>query len=177
MLYNLFKYLDQIDMPGAGVFSYVSFRALLALILSLVISMVAGEFFIKYMRKKNHIEEARDASIDPYGVQKKGVPSMGGVVILAAVVLPALLFGKLSNVYMILLIVTILFFGFLGFLDDKIKLGGNKDGLAPRWKMIGQFVFGIVIGLTLWLSPDTVVRENVSREIGDKTEVCHNQEV
>ncbi|MCQ2257903.1 MAG: phospho-N-acetylmuramoyl-pentapeptide-transferase [Bacteroidaceae bacterium] len=176
MLYNLFKYLDQIDMPGAGVFSYVSFRALLALILSLVISMVAGEFFIKYMRKKNHIEEARDASIDPYGVQKKGVPSMGGVVILAAVVLPALLFGKLSNVYMILLIVTILFFGFLGFLDDKIKLGGNKDGLAPRWKMIGQFVFGIVIGLTLWLSPDTVVRENVSREIGDKTEVYHKSE-
>lgn len=163
-------------MPGAGVFSYVSFRALLALILSLVISMVAGEFFIKYMRKKNHIEEARDASIDPYGVQKKGVPSMGGVVILAAVVLPALLFGKLSNVYMILLIVTILFFGFLGFLDDKIKLGGNKDGLAPRWKMIGQFVFGIVIGLTLWLSPDTVVRENVSREIGDKTEVYHKSE-
>lgn len=176
MLYDLFGYLDGLDIPGAGMFSYVSFRALTSLILSLVISMVAGEFFIKYMRKKKHIEEARDAAIDPYGVQKKGVPSMGGVVILAAVLVPALLMGRLDNVYMVLLIATIAFFGCIGFLDDKIKLGGNKDGLAPRWKMCSQFIFGICVGLTLWLSPDAVVRENVERELGDKVEVFHKSQ-
>ena len=176
MLYDLFKYLQEFDIPGAGMFGYVSFRALLSLILSLFISMVAGEYFIKYMRKKKHIEEARDAAIDPYGVQKKGVPSMGGVVILAAVIVPALLFGRLNNVYVVLLIVTIAFFGVIGFLDDKIKLSGNKDGLAPRWKMLAQLVFGVAVGLTLWLSPDAVVRENVEREIGDKVEVYHKSE-
>ena len=176
MLYNLFEYLEQFDIPGAGMFGYVSFRALLSLICSLVISMVAGEYFIKYMRRRKHIEEARDAAIDPYGVQKKGVPSMGGVVILAAVLIPALLFGKLSNVYMVLLIATIAFFGMIGFMDDKIKLGGNKDGMAPRWKMLAQLLFGVAVGLTLWLSPDAVVRENVEREIGDKVEVYHKSE-
>ncbi len=176
MLYELFNYLDGLDIPGAGMFSYVSFRALLSLILSLMISMVAGEYFIKFMRRRNHIEAARDASIDPYGVQKKGVPSMGGVVIVAAVLMPALLLGRLDNVYMQLLIVTIVFFGVIGFLDDKIKLAGNKDGLAPRWKMLSQLVFGLCVGLTLWLSPDAVVRENVEREIGQKTEVYHKSE-
>lgn len=176
MLYNLFEYLERFDIPGAGVFGYVSFRALASLICSLVISMVAGEYFIKYMRRRKHIEEARDAAIDPYGVQKKGVPSMGGVVILAAVLIPALLFGKLSNVYMVLLIATIAFFGMIGFMDDKIKLGGNKDGMAPRWKMLAQLLFGVTVGLTLWLSPDAVVRENVEREIGDKVEVYHKSE-
>ena len=176
MLYDLFKYLDGLDIPGAGMFSYVSFRALTSLILSLIISMVAGEYFIKYMRRKKHIEEARDASIDPYGVQKKGVPSMGGVVILAAVLVPALLLGKLSNVYMVLLIATIAFFSLIGFIDDKIKLDGNKDGLSPRLKMLSQLLFGVCVGLTLWLSPDAVVRENVEREIGDKVEVYHMSE-
>ncbi|MCH5174971.1 MAG: phospho-N-acetylmuramoyl-pentapeptide-transferase [Prevotellaceae bacterium] len=176
MLYNLFKYLDNLNIPGAGMFSYVSFRALASLILSLIISMVAGEYFIKYMRKRKHIEAARDASIDPYGVQKKGVPSMGGVVILTAVLVPALLLGRLENVYMILLICTISFFGFLGFLDDKKKLAGNKDGLSPRWKMLGQLLFGIIIGMVLWQSPSAVVRENVEREIGNKTVVYHKSE-
>lgn len=176
MLYDLFNYLDGLDIPGAGMFSYVSFRALLSLILSLMISMVAGEYFIKFMRRRNHIEAARDASIDPYGVQKKGVPSMGGVVIVTAVLMPALLLGRLDNVYMQLLSATIVFFGVIGFLDDKIKLAGNKDGLAPRWKMLSQLVFGLCVGLTLWLSPDAVVRENVEREIGQKTEVYHKSE-
>ena len=176
MLYRLFQYLESLNFPGAGMFSYVSFRALASLILSLIISMVAGEYFIKYMRKRKHIEEARDASIDPYGVQKKGVPSMGGVVILAAVLVPALLFGKLGNVYMVLLICTISFFGILGFIDDKIKLGGNKDGLSPRIKMLGQLLFGIFVGLTLWLSPSAVVRENVEMEFGEQTVVYHKSE-
>lgn len=176
MLYELFRSLKGYDIPGAGMFDYISFRALVSLILSLFISMVAGEYFIKYMRKRKHIEEARDAAIDPYGVQKKGVPSMGGVVILAAVLVPALLLGNLTNVYMVLLIATIAFFGVIGFLDDKIKLGGNKDGLAPRWKMLSQLLFGVCVGLTLWLSPEAVVRENVEREIGDKVEVYHKSE-
>ena len=99
MLYHLSQYLKELDVPGMGMLGYVSFRSLMTLILSLVISMVAGEYFIKYMRRRKHIEEARDASIDPYGVQKKGVPSMGGVVILGAVLIPVLLFGKLTNVH------------------------------------------------------------------------------
>lgn len=176
MLYSFFKYLHDLDIPGAGMVSYVSFRALSSLILSLIISMVLGEYFIKFMRRRKHIEAARDASIDPYGVQKKGVPSMGGVVILAAVIIPALLFGNLGNVYVVLLIATILFFGVVGFIDDKIKLGGNKDGLPPRLKLLAQLVFGIIVGLTLWLSPDAVVRENVELEIGDKVEVYHKSE-
>ncbi len=176
MLYHFFKYLDGLDIPGAGMFSYVSFRSLTALILSLVISMVAGEYFIKYMRKRNHIEAARDASIDPYGVMKKGVPSMGGVVIVGAVLVPALLLGRLDNVYMLLLIATIAFFGLIGFIDDKIKLSGNKDGMSPRWKMASQLAFGVCVGLTLWLSPDAMVRENVEREISNKVEVYHKSE-
>lgn len=176
MLYQLSEYLKDLDIPGMELFGYVSFRALASLILSLVISMVAGEYFIKYMRKRNHIESARDAAIDPYGVQKKGVPSMGGVVILAAVIVPGVLLGKLTNVYMLLLLATIIFFGILGFLDDKIKLSGNKDGLKPRYKMLGQLVFGCIVGLTLWLSPQAVVRENVTREIGDKEVVYHKSE-
>ena len=176
MFYHLAEYLKNLDIPGLGMFEFVSFRALMALIFSLIISMWFGEYFIKYMRRKKHIEGARDASIDPYGVQKKGVPSMGGVVILAAVIIPALLLGKLTNVYVILLIATIVFFGVLGFLDDKIKLGGNKDGLPPRFKMLGQLLFGCIVGITLWLSPQAVVRENVTREIGDSEIVYHKSE-
>lgn len=176
MFYHLSQYLKDLDIPGLGMFEFVSFRALMALIISLVISMWFGEYFIKYMRRKKHIEEGRDAAIDPYGVQKKGVPSMGGVVILTAVIIPALLLGKLTNVYVILLIATIVFFGFLGFLDDKIKLGGNKDGLRPAYKMLGQLTFGCVVGLTLWLSPQAVVRENVTREIGERKVVYHKSE-
>ena len=176
MLYYLSQLLKEYDIPGMGMLPYVSFRSLMALIFSLVISMWAGEYFIKYMRRKNHIEEARNPEIDPYGVQKRGVPSMGGVVIVFAVLVPSLLFGKLTNVYMLLLLGTIVFFGALGFLDDKIKLGGNKDGLSPRYKMLGQLVFGLIVGLTLWLSPQAVVRENVTQEIGDKEVVYHKSE-
>lgn len=176
MLYHFAQYFKELDIPGMGMLAYVSFRALAAFICALVISMWLGEHFIKYMRRKKHIEGARDASIDPYGVMKKGVPSMGGLVILAAVIIPALLLGKLTNVYVLLLIATISFFGLLGFLDDKIKLGGKKDGLAPRWKMLGQLAFGFIVGVTLWLSPQAVVRENVAREIGNQEVVYHKSE-
>ena len=176
MCYYLNQYLQDFDIPGMGMFAYVSFRSLMALIVSLVISMWAGEYFIKYMHRKMLIEGARSADIDPYGVQKKDVPSMGGIVILAAIVVPALLFGSLTNVYVLLLIATALFFGFLGFIDDKIKLKGNKDGLSPRVKMLGQLVFGGIIGVTLWLSPQAVVRENVVEEIGVEQVVYHKSE-
>lgn len=176
MFYYLNQILKEFDIPGMGMFAYVSFRSLMALIVSLIISMWAGEYFIKYMHRKTLIEGARSADIDPYGVQKKDVPSMGGIVILAAILVPALLFGSLSNVYMLLLIATALFFGMLGFIDDKIKLKGNKDGLSPKFKMLGQLLFGCIVGVTLWLSPQAVVRENVVEEIGVEQVVYHKSE-
>jgi len=170
MLYHLTEYLQQFNVPGAGMWGYVSFRALVALIISLVLSLWLSKRFITYMKRKRHLEKARDESIDPYGVKKIGVPSMGGVVIIAAVVVPMLLVGNFKNIYVNLLLVTILWFGLLGFLDDKIKLGGNKDGLKPRYKLLGQFMLGAFIGIALWMSPQALIRENV-------TEVVENSEV
>ena len=176
MLYHLSEYLKDLNIPGIGMWSYVSFRSLMAMMFSLIISMWMGKGFITYMKRKRHLEKARDAEIDPFGVKKIGVPSMGGVVIITAIVIPALLLGKLNNVYVILLIATTLWFGLLGFLDDLIKLRGNKDGLKPRWKLLGQFLMGAAIGVTLWLSPDAVVRENVTREINKAEVVYHKSE-
>ena len=146
-----------------------------ALMLSLTISMVAGKRFITYMKRKRHFESARDAEIDPYGVQKNGTPSMGGVIIVGAVVIPALLLGRLDNVYINLLIVTILWFGLLGFIDDYIKLKGNKDGMKPRYKLLGQLALGCVVGIVLWLSPDAVVRENVTAESNGQSAVVYHK--
>lgn len=176
MLYHLSEYLKDLNIPGIGMWSYVSFRSLMAMMFSLIISMWMGKSFITYMKRKRHLEKARDAEIDPFGVKKIGVPSMGGIVIITAIVIPALLLGKLNNVYVILLIATTLWFGLLGFLDDLIKLRGNKDGLKPRWKLLGQFLMGATIGVTLWLSPDAVVRENVTREINQAEVVYHKSE-
>ena len=176
MLYHLSEYLKDLNIPGIGMWSYVSFRSLMAMMFSLIISMWMGKSFITYMKRKRHLEKARDAEIDPFGVKKIGVPSMGGIVIITAIVIPALLLGKLNNVYVILLIATTLWFGLLGFLDDLIKLRGNKDGLKPRWKLLGQFLMGTTIGVTLWLSPDAVVRENVTREINQAEVVYHKSE-
>ncbi len=164
MLYYLFRFLEQWNIPGSGMWSYISFRSLLALVLSLIISVWFGEIFIKWMRKHGGTETQRDRSIDPYGVEKKGVPTMGGVIIIVATVLPCLLFGRLRNIYMILMIVTTLWLGFIGFADDYIKLKITKDGLKPAYKLIGQAVLGLIVGLTLWLSPDAVIRENVSMQ-------------
>ena len=157
------------------MFTYVSFRSLASLILALIITLVAGKMFINFMKKHKYVEQPRDASTDPYGIKKKGVPSMGGVVIVGAVVIPILLLGKLTNVYTILLLVTIIWFGLLGFIDDKIKLGGNKDGMKPRYKLLGQTFLGLAIGLTLWLSPQAVVRENVTRQMNEQKEVVYHK--
>ncbi|MDO4818903.1 MAG: phospho-N-acetylmuramoyl-pentapeptide-transferase [Prevotella sp.] len=170
MLYYLFRFLDQFGVIGSHLWSYISFRALLALILSLVISAWFGEHFIKYLHRKNINETQRDPEIDPFGLQKIGVPSMGGVIIIVSILVPVLLIGRLRNVYLILMIVTTLWLGVLGFLDDYIKIfKKNKDGLSGKFKILGQVGLGLIIGLTLYLSPDVVIRENV--EMKEKTEV------
>lgn len=176
MFYYLSELFEQWQLPGAALWSYVSFRSLMALMLSLIISMWMGKGFITYMKRKRHIEKARDAEIDPYGVKKIGVPSMGGIVIVTAIVVPALLLGKLSNVYVLLLLITVVWFGLLGFLDDRIKLKGNKDGMSPRLKLLGQFALGTLVGITLWLSPQAVVRENVTETVEQAEVVYHKSE-
>ena len=145
------------------MWSYVSFRAILTLILALLISAWFGEKFIKWMKRRKIFETERDPSIDPFGVEKKGVPTMGGIIIIVSILIPVLLLGRIRNIYLILMIITTVWLGFLGFLDDYIKIfRRNKDGLKGKWKIVGQVSIGFIVGLTLWLSPDAVVRENVS---------------
>ncbi len=163
MLYYLFRLLDQYDIPGSHMWSYISFRALLTLILSLLISAWFGEHFIKWMKRKKIFETERDPNIDPFGVEKKGVPTMGGIVIIVSILLPVILLGRIRNIYLILMVVTTLWLGFLGFLDDYIKIfRRNKEGLKGKYKIVGQISIGFIVGLTLWLSPDAVVRENIN---------------
>lgn len=160
------------------MWGYISFRALLALILSLVISAWFGERFIKYLKRKQITETQRDASIDPFGVKKIGVPSMGGVIIILATLLPVLLLGRMRNIYLILMIVTTLWLGFLGGMDDFIKIfRRNKEGLKGKYKIIGQVGIGLIVGLTLWASPDVKMNENLAIERqGQETVVVHRTE-
>ena len=163
MLYYIFRFLEQYEIPGAHIWSYISFRSLLALIMSLLISAWFGEYFIKWMKRRNISETARDASIDPFGVEKKGVPTMGGIIIIVSILVPVLLLGRMRNIYLLLMIGTTVWLGFLGFMDDYIKIfRKNKEGLRGIYKIIGQVSIGFIVGLTLWLSPDAVVRENIS---------------
>lgn len=165
MLYYLFRFLDQFGIPGAHIWSYISFRALLALMLSLVISAWFGEKFIKYLKRKQITETQRDASIDPFGVKKIGVPSMGGVIIIVATLLPILLLGRMRNIYVILMIITTVWLGVLGGLDDYIKIfRHDKEGLKGKFKIVGQVGLGLIVGLVLYLSPDAKIRENVEIE-------------
>ena len=171
MLYYLFRFLEQFDIPGSHLWSYISFRSLLALILSLVISAWFGEYFIKWMKRRKIFETERDPSIDPFGVEKKGVPTMGGIIIIVSILVPVLLLGRMRNIYLILMIVTTVWLGFLGFMDDYIKIfRRNKDGLKGLYKIIGQVSIGFIVGLTLWLSPDAVIRENTSTVQPNQTE-------
>ena len=163
MLYYIFRFLESYNIPGSHLWSYISFRSLLALIFSLVISAWFGEYFIKWMKRRKIFETERDPSIDPFGVQKKGVPTMGGIIIIVAILVPVFLLGRMRNIYLILMIVTTLWLGFLGFLDDYIKIfRRDKEGLKGKYKIVGQVSIGFIVGLTLWLSPDAVVRENVN---------------
>ena len=172
MLYYLFRFLDQFGIPGSHLWGYISFRAIVALILSLIISAWFGEYFIKLLHRRQISETQRDASIDPFGVKKIGVPSMGGIIIILSILVPALLLGRLRNIYMILMLVTTLWLGVLGFADDYIKIfKKNKEGLQGKFKIVGQVGLGLIVGLTLFLSPDAVVRENVEIPSRHKTEL------
>ena len=178
MLYYIFRYFEQYDIPGSHLWSYISFRALLALILSLIISVWFGEWFIKWMKRKKIFEVERDPSIDPFGVEKKGVPTMGGIIIIVAMLVPVLLLGRLRNTYLILMIITTVWLGILGFADDYIKIfRQHKEGLKGKYKIVGQVSIGFIVGLVLYLSPDVVMRENISVPHKNQTEVVkHEQE-
>ena len=175
MLYYLFEWLHKLNFPGAGMFGYTSFRALMAVILALLISSIWGDKFINLLKKKQITETQRDAKTDPFGVNKVGVPSMGGVIIIVAILIPCLLLGKLDNIYMILMLITTVWLGSLGFADDYIKIfKKDKEGLHGKFKIIGQVGLGLIVGLTLYLSPDVVIRENIEVHTpGQEMEVIH----
>jgi phospho-N-acetylmuramoyl-pentapeptide-transferase len=159
MLYYLFEYLNRLDIPGAGVFQYISFRAGMAAFVSLLITISFGKSLINYLRKKQVGEDIRDLGLAGQ-IQKKGTPTMGGLIIIAAILIPTLLFARLDNIYVILLIITTVWLGLIGFLDDYIKVfKKDKQGLAGRFKIVGQVGIGLVVGLTLYFSDDVVVRE------------------
>ena len=172
MLYYLFNYLDQHNFPGAGVFNYVTFRAAMAVILALVISVWFGYWFIKMLKRKKITETQRDVAIDPYNTKKVGVPTMGGVIIITSIIVPVLLVCKLHSVYTILMIATTLLLGIIGFADDYIKtFKHKKDGLKPAVKLGGQVLLGLIVGLTLRFSPAVQINETVQVKIEDNKEV------
>lgn len=160
MLYYLFDYLDkQFDFPGAGVFQYISFRAGMAALFSLLITITFGKRLISFLRRKQVGEDIRDLGLEGQ-LQKKGTPTMGGLIIIAAILVPTLLLAKVNNVYIILLVTATIWLGTIGFLDDYIKVfKKNKEGLAGRFKIVGQVGLGIIVGLTLFFSGEVVVRE------------------
>ena len=162
MLYYLFRYLDTLDFPGAGVFNYISFRAAAAVITSLFISLLIGKRIIRFLQRKQIGETIRDLGLEGQ-YSKQGTPSMGGVIIIASIIIPSLLFARLDNVYIILMLITTVWLGFIGFLDDYIKIfRKNKEGLAGRFKIVGQVSLGLSVALTLFLSNDVVVRVGVT---------------
>lgn len=172
MLNYLFEYLHGLNVPGTGVFTYVTFRAIVAMVLSIFISMWFGKGFIRFLRKKKISETQRDAKLDPFGVNKVGVPTMGGVIIIVSIIVPCLLVGRLDNVYMILMLVTTIILGALGFGDDYIKtFRKNKDGLNGWIKVAGQVLLGLIVGLTLRYSPQVVINEKVETRIENNTEI------
>lgn len=178
MLYYLFRFLEEYGISGSHLWGYISFRSLLALMLSLIISAWFGEKFIKFLRSKQITETQRAADIDPFGVKKIGVPSMGGVIIIVAILVPVLLLGRLRNIYLILMIVTTVWLGLLGGLDDYIKIfRRNKEGLKGRYKIVGQVSIGLIVGLVLWMSPDVKMNENlVVKQQGEEIVVKHRTE-
>ncbi|MDR1883145.1 MAG: phospho-N-acetylmuramoyl-pentapeptide-transferase [Prevotella sp.] len=160
MLYYLFDYLDQLDFPGAGIFRYVSFRAAMALVLSLSISTVIGRYIIDKLQKLQIGEIVRNLGLEGQ-LSKKGTPTMGGIIIIISILAPVLLLARLDNIYIILMLVTTLWLGTLGFLDDYLKVfKKDKEGLHGKFKIIAQIGLGLIVGVTLYLSPDVILREN-----------------
>ena len=166
MLYHLFRYLDEaFDFPGAGMFQYLSFRAAAAIILSLLIVIIFGRKIIDFLRRRQIGEEIRNLGLEGQ-LQKRGTPTMGGVIILVAILVPTLLFGRLHNVYVLLLLFSTVWLGFIGGLDDYIKVFRHrKEGLKGRFKVVGQVGLGIIVGTTMWFSDDIVVREKLTQPV------------
>lgn len=166
MLYYLFRYLDTLGVPGAGVFNYLSFRSAAAVITSLLIAMLIGKKIIYFLQRKQIGETIRNLDLEGQ-YRKQGTPSMGGLIIIASILVPVLLFARLDNVYIILMIITTIWVGMIGFADDYIKIfKKNKEGLAGRFKIIGQVGLGLIVALTLYLSDDVVLRVNVTPPAG-----------
>lgn len=166
MIYHLFQYLQKFDIPGQGLFKYLSFRAMLASVAAILISIFIGRRIISWLKRKQIGETIRDLGLEGQ-MQKKGTPTMGGIIIIISIVVPALLFCDLTNVYLQLLLFTTLWCGALGFADDYIKVfKHNKEGLHPKVKLLAQLFLGLVIGMTVWLSNDIVIREKVPVKAG-----------
>ena len=167
MFYHIFDYLEQFDFPGAGMFQYITFRSACAVILSLLIATVVGKRIFRILQKQQVGEEIRDLGLEGQ-MQKKGTPTMGGVIILLAILVPVILFARLDNVYIQLMIVSTIWLGLIGFLDDYIKVfRKHKEGLKGRFKVIGQVGLGLIVGVTLYVSDDVLIREKVSiSEVG-----------
>ena len=164
MIYHFFQHYN--ELLGARLFTYISFRAIVAGIIALLVSIWFGNWFIDFMKRRNITETQRDEKTDPFNVGKKGVPTMGGLIVIAAILLPCLLLGKLTNVYMILMLITTLLMGALGFADDYIKtFKKNKDGLNGWIKIAGQVSLGLIVGLTLRFAPMTTMNEVVTSHI------------
>lgn len=161
MLYHLFEYLKDFNLPGSGLMQYLSFRAIAASVTSLLFAIFIGKRIIRWLQKKQIGEEIRDLGLEGQ-MQKKGTPTMGGIIIILAILIAALLFCDLTNIYTILLIISTVWFGFLGFADDYIKVfRHNKEGLSPKAKLAGQVLMGLAIGLTVCFSGQIVVREDI----------------
>lgn len=171
MFYYLFTYLDKIDFPGAGMFNYISFRAGLAFLLALIFSTLIGRRIINRLQKMQIGETIRDLDLEGQ-MKKTGTPTMGGIIILLSILLPCLLVGVLDNIYMVLMLITTIWLGLLGFADDYIKVfKKNKDGLRGIFKIIGQVGIGLIVGLTLYFSPNAVIVENVQKHVDTRTQL------
>lgn len=164
MLYYLFSYLDRVfDFPGAGVFNYISFRAAFALITSLLITLIFGKRIIEFIRRKQIGETIRELGLEGQ-TKKAGTPTMGGLIIIAGIIIPTLLFAKVLNVYILLMIISTVWLGALGFLDDYIKVfKKNKEGLQGKFKIVGQIGIGLIVGCVLYFHPDVVVKERIEK--------------
>ena len=171
MLYYLFNWIDKtFNIPGTGVFHYISFRTAMAGLLSLFLSIIIGKYVIRMLQKRQIGEEIRDLGLSGQ-IEKKGTPTMGGIIILLSILIPVLLFNKLNNMYIILMIATTAWLGLLGFLDDYIKLvKKNKKGLSSKIKLLGQSLLGLAVGLVLFFHPDVVIKEKAPNPDYVKTE-------
>lgn len=166
MLYYLFTYLDsRWDIPGTGVFQYISFRAAVAVVTSLLVSMIYGRYVIAYLKKQQIGESIRDLGLEGQA-QKVGTPTMGGLIIIAAILIPVFLFADITNIYVILMVFTTLWLGVIGFIDDYIKVfKKDKEGLSGRYKILGQVILGLIVGLTIFYHPDIVVSKPEVRNV------------